>query len=125
MYNGSLVEVMMFKCKYCGKLFITNDRHKCKFDPQNKNCFSCAHCKGIKITKKQENINIEENISFDNDDIKEEAIKELECGCGKNVPLTILSSLKWRLNCRSWKCMNEYIGKESYIKNVPCKENKG
>lgn len=39
-------EVKMYKCIWCGKIF-RSTRHKCMFDPQKRNCFSCKHCTGF------------------------------------------------------------------------------
>jgi len=38
-------QVTMYKCELCNKYFKTKNRHKCKYDPKLKNCFSCKHNK--------------------------------------------------------------------------------
>ena len=37
-------KVVRYECKWCGHLFRTPNRHKCRFDPAWHNCLSCAHC---------------------------------------------------------------------------------
>ena len=37
-------QVTRYECEWCGKLFRTPSRHKCRFDPANRNCLSCRHC---------------------------------------------------------------------------------
>ena len=37
-------KVIRYECEWCGRLFKTPTRHKCRFDPSNHNCLSCAHC---------------------------------------------------------------------------------
>jgi len=39
-------QVIRYECEYCGNYFATPDRHKCKYNPALKNCFSCKHLKG-------------------------------------------------------------------------------
>ena len=36
-------EITVWECEYCKKLFKTPDKHKCKFNPELKNCFTCKH----------------------------------------------------------------------------------
>lgn len=36
-------QVVRFKCMWCGKVFKTDYLHKCKFDPDKRNCLSCVH----------------------------------------------------------------------------------
>ncbi|MCR5755490.1 MAG: hypothetical protein K6G30_11865 [Acetatifactor sp.] len=88
-------EITMYKCRYCEKVFYTNKRHKCKFNPLNKTCFSCTFCKGV----------------------TEEGV--IECDQGNEISLEELSrQYHWKLDCHKWECMNGYIGKDSYIKRI-------
>lgn len=36
-------KVIRYKCEYCGKEFKMPDKHKCKFKPELRNCFTCKH----------------------------------------------------------------------------------
>lgn len=40
-------EVKMYQCKWCKKLFKTNTRHSCKWNPSKQNCLTCKHCIGF------------------------------------------------------------------------------
>ena len=37
-----MIEIKAFKCEFCKKIYISN-RHKCKYNPEYKNCFTCSH----------------------------------------------------------------------------------
>ena len=37
----------MYECEYCKKLFKTSNRHKCKYDPKLKNCYTCKYNHGF------------------------------------------------------------------------------
>lgn len=38
-----LTEVKRYNCSFCHKDFKTPNKHKCKFDPVLKNCFTCEN----------------------------------------------------------------------------------
>lgn len=40
-------QVIRYKCPYCGKEFKTANRHKCKYNPEFKNCYTCDNNKGF------------------------------------------------------------------------------
>ena len=40
-------QLTVYECEYCKKLFKTPNRHKCKYNPEMKSCFSCKHNKGF------------------------------------------------------------------------------
>ena len=40
-----MIAVTRYNCDTCGKDFKTPNRHKCKFDPNLKNCFTCKRLK--------------------------------------------------------------------------------
>lgn len=46
--NGDFTEVKMHQCKWCKKIFKTNTRHSCKWNPAKHNCLTCKHCVGFK-----------------------------------------------------------------------------
>lgn len=39
-------EVTRYQCEFCKKDFRTPDKHKCKKNPELKNCFTCKNSKG-------------------------------------------------------------------------------
>lgn len=47
-------EVKMYECKWCKKLFKTNMRHSCKWNPAKHNCLTCKHCVGFKKSQDYE-----------------------------------------------------------------------
>ena len=44
--DNNFIIVVMYKCKWCEKIF-RSKRHKCMYNPENKNCFSCRYCTGF------------------------------------------------------------------------------
>lgn len=41
---SDMEKVVRYRCKWCGREFRTPNRHRCRFDPSNRNCLSCKHC---------------------------------------------------------------------------------
>lgn len=39
-------KVTRYQCQFCKKDFKTPDKHRCKFNPELRNCFTCNHLKG-------------------------------------------------------------------------------
>lgn len=113
MSKNQFEEIKMYRCKYCGKEFHTDSRHRCKFNPEYHNCFSCKHC--IEIEDRTKKINTNQSIE---DYFDPEISKRVVCQCGFYHTLLELSRKRWGLNCRSWECMDEYEGKITYLENV-------
>lgn len=38
--------VIRYQCPFCGDVFITPNRHKCRYDPKFKNCYTCKYFVG-------------------------------------------------------------------------------
>lgn len=100
-------EIKMYQCNYCGKVFFTNRRHKCKYNPFCKNCFSCKHCVSIEVC----------NLENENA-LGDTCEKVIDCENGIYVKVQDLSRKRWNLNCESWICMDNYSGKDTYVENV-------
>lgn len=45
--SDNFIEIKMYECKFCHKLFKTNTKHSCKWNPEKQNCLTCAHCTGF------------------------------------------------------------------------------
>ena len=91
----------MYQCTWCGKIFRTNDRHRCKFRPSYENCFSCEHCKGVTTT------------TVEGDTYP---YKVMACAVKDGVPIPELARKGWELHCPMWKLAEDYKGKETYVK---------
>ena len=101
--------VIMYRCIWCGSLFKTDHRHRCKFSPKICNCFSCAHCKGV-----------DQAADLSSEDEGKDVI--LICGIRKlsecAVPVRKIAEKHWKMGCPSWQQMNDYQGKDSYMNHT-------
>ena len=108
-------KVVRYKCSYCGKEFITSTRHKCKFNPDYRNCFSCENAESIYSV-------------FVNGDILQKGesnYSEKAFSCLARCSLSIrslknLSESHWHLKCpcSSYKEIDNYSGKETFLKHL-------
>lgn len=39
-------KIEVYECEFCKKLFRTQNRHNCKFNPKLRNCFTCKNFEG-------------------------------------------------------------------------------
>lgn len=101
--------VIMYRCIWCGRLFKTDHIHKCKFSPKMRNCFSCAHCKGVDQAA----------VLFSDNEGKDVV---LVCGIGKlsecAVPVRKIAEKHWKMDCPSWQQIEDYYGKDSYMNHI-------
>lgn len=97
-------EVKRYKCKWCGEEFKTNTRHCCKFNPVQKNCFSCKHCMGFEVEYGEFNQ------------------KEPYVICNKDHEFELhdLYIYDWNLDgiCEDYEEIDDYKGKESYCEKL-------
>ncbi len=103
--NNDFEAVTVYRCRFCRKIFMTDKRHTCKFNPEAKNCFSCRNCMELK----------------ENKDKDREHFSDIEVCCKKGLRtgLAEMASLNWQLGCNSWQIRPDYKGKESYLRDVP------
>lgn len=115
MDDKCFTKIDMYKCNYCGRIFKTDNRHKCKFLPELRNCYSCKHCIGI------------ECYDHNNGDaaLDEDFKKKVICECGIDINLRKLSQIRYALNCNSWTCLDHYEGKDTYINALWSHSNSG
>ena len=115
MKDSNFEKIEMFRCKYCRKLFFSDSRHKCKFNPDFQNCFSCRNCAGIE--EYQTNNQEKDYMDIVTKNLDLSPRKKVVCRCGKDQSLLSLSQLKWNLKCKSWIIIEKYEGKASFAKN--------
>lgn len=108
--NNDFKKIKMYQCKWCRKIFKTDSRHKCMYNPKNRNCFSCMHCTGFDSFEGQYGdygrcelspyqcfeCDLEETIDTDYPDFHQ------------------LHNRNWIGNCPYYKIKDGYKGKESY-----------
>lgn len=103
--------VQIYKCRWCEKIF-RSTRHKCMYNPKNKNCFSCKHCTGFDRFEGQYG-------EYGRCEI--EPYKKFVCDLDETVDTGYadfygLVDIKWLGNCPYWKLKDGYVGKKSYAK---------
>lgn len=114
--------VVRYRCRWCGREGLkTPYRHKCKFNPEYKNCFSCRHCKGVEFIRISDGKRITE---------KEAQIFECEkrMSCEKssdpewkeNIRTLWKLSLyrKWKAMCPEYQRLDFYEGKDTYVSEI-------
>ena len=90
----------VYECNFCKELFRTSNKHKCKFDPKMKNCFTCANF-----------VKFEEQNYDDSYGGFTYPVCTLEA---KDTDLKEMSQLCWNLDCHKWELRAGYVGKQSY-----------
>ncbi len=124
--------ITMYQCSYCGKIFKTDHRHHCKFNPAGRNCFSCRYFD--KITEvTHTDVMPEYDLPFGGDEDDDDTLKPGEtftwtehviC-CGKcpdrQVSLQTLSARQWQLACPDWEMQEGFTGKDSYVEMLRVK----
>ena len=93
----------MYQCTWCGKLFHTDRLHRCKFRPSYKNCFSCTHCKGVRMEMTKDGHYTDKKII-----------------CEEGIPVSILTiaQKQWDLACPKWQIMPDYAGRKTYAERI-------
>lgn len=89
--------INVYECQHCKKLFRTATRHKCKFNPKLRNCFSCKHHGGWAGWA------VEADLST----------REIELGFGHNIPICKvdmdgwdienIKSVDYNMQCKAWE----------------------
>lgn len=86
-------KIVVYECEHCKKLFKTPDRHKCKKDPELKNCWTCKHYKGW----------IE---AYREDDGSPEGCivpPSVECDKKQEYDLEEIKSMSYDMQCAFWE----------------------
>lgn len=111
-------EVTRYVCRFCRREFKTISRHRCKFNPSFRNCFSCKKCTGIHW------------ITVHGERITEQEAKEMGfVGCSKVFSCAIdaeqklrsfaeLSAQNWKAGCSMWEIIPVYTGKDSFLRKM-------
>lgn len=114
--------VVRYRCRWCGKEGLkTPYRHKCKFNPEYKNCFSCRHCKGVEFIRISDGEQITEK-EAQASGCEKRMICEKSCDPdGKeNIRTLWKMSLyrKWKVMCPEYLKMDFYEGKDTYVSEI-------
>ena len=97
------IKIEMYKCRWCGKIFRTSFRHRCKFRPSFENCFSCANCTGVRFET-------QEGDNYPN--------KVMVCTVKDGASISEIARKNWELHCPMWKLAEDYSGKDSYVRKT-------
>jgi len=93
-------EIKAYKCEFCGKVFMTPDRHDCKYNPEKRNCFTCGNNRKI-------NGNIFNTDCFKEYDSNGFEYKYIYSNCiidgyDDYGELNEMASMNWDLRCGEW-----------------------
>lgn len=97
-------KVIRFECEFCEKLFKTPDRHKCKYDPKFKNCYSCGHNEGWDENR-------------DDEDYRHSGSIDVICKHGEHDAQE-LSNIKYDLQCRYHLCCGKWYNNGYAKRNI-------
>lgn len=86
-----MIERMVYECQYCKKLFRTT-RHKCKFDPKLKNCFTCSNFDGW-----------ENDTEWDCIGVPNPPYPICESDFGDDWDIRIIKDCNYNMQCKGWK----------------------
>lgn len=112
----AMEKVIRYRCKWCGREFRTPDRHCCRFDPDAKNCLSCAY-----VGKFDEGEPSRGHPSMPGYD--EGVAPSFECACGhgggggwNSFPEAVSrpDSERTDYHCPDHKLMDGYVGSRSF-----------
>lgn len=110
-------ELKMYQCKWCGGIFHTT-RHKCKFNPEYKNCLSCKHCIGFDDFKGQASDWRATGYQWEIEPYKI-FLCDIDGMCDEpNVDLAELAMHSWKGFCDYYEIMPDYKGKSSYAEII-------
>lgn len=107
-------KIYMYKCKWCGKTFHST-RHKCMFNPDMKNCFSCKHCTGFDTFTGQE-ADPETGYRWELEPYNMFLCELEETIDTDYADFDLLHDRKWKGNCPYYEIKDDYNGKQSYAK---------
>ena len=99
-----MITITRYQCSFCLDIFKTNNKHKCKYNPKFKNCFSCRECNGF-----EEDIYSGDEFNMAYRDVTP------KCIYSKSDNLQTMSRKKWDVQCPQWKLREGKIDKKSFI----------
>ena len=95
--------ITAYRCNYCGELFHTNNRHHCRYNPDNRSCYSCRYMEGIQLKECQIT---DEDLPFGEpacESVETQMRRVIRCKNDETVNLDDLRARLWKLNCKYWK----------------------
>ena len=93
----NMKEVTRYQCQYCKKDYKTPFRHRCRHNPDLKNCYSCEHWLHRFVINKTHNLLA---------DYKPSCKPEETCMVNSDYAgeaFYIMCNRGWRMDCPNWK----------------------
>ncbi|MCR4952361.1 MAG: hypothetical protein K6A40_13695 [Solobacterium sp.] len=115
-------QVIRFQCTWCGKEFRT-EKHRCKFNPDYRNCFSCRHCTGIEKVDTEYALPYARFQALVNDPdftqkVETNYLKKIGCQEAHDLYTKDIFEKKMDLQCPDYEIMENYEGKISYLRKA-------
>ena len=110
-------KITRYECIWCGSIFKTDNKHRCKFNPDYRNCYSCRYCDGIESMESTYSVPFaaHENASAVLKNIVDtETLKKIACRKGHAVYTRDIALKKNEYMCPDHEIMENYEGKKSY-----------
>ena len=121
MENADFKKIEMYECRWCKKVF-RSMRHKCKFNPANRNCFLCKHCTGFDDFGGQE-ADQETGWQWELEPYKVFMCELEEVSDNDYIDFYKLYNRNWKGNCPYYELKDGYKGKESYSELISGLDN--
>jgi hypothetical protein len=89
--------ITMYECPYCKKLFKTPDKHRCRRNPELKNCYSCKHWKHQFVIDTREEYSCEATEAC-----------SVESDCAFDA-FYVMKNKGWLLNCPQYEGIGQAL----------------
>lgn len=113
MENEDFKKKEMYECQWCKKVF-RSTRHKCMYNPKNRNCFSCKHCTGFDTFTGQEANYLMTGHLWEIAPYRTFLCDMEEADIDVYSDFDKLYDQKWKGNCPYYELRDGYKGKDSY-----------
>ena len=121
MKEDQFIKITRYKCIWCGGEYKTDHRHRCRFDPAFRSCYSCEYCSGI------EKIENTYSVPFAGSEVLSPSLrnmveawpkKKIACALGHEVFTADIAGKKNDLQCCGYRTMDGYEGKKTYYERA-------
>ena len=112
-------KISRYECIWCGSIFKTDNKHRCKFNPDYRNCYSCRYCDGIESMESTYSVPFaaHENASAVLKNIVDtETLKKIACRKGHAVYTRDIALKKNEYMCPDHEIMENYEKEQELLR---------